>query len=62
MNAQTALKVSEDATRAALSLSEVEKGAALLLAASDAQVVSASNAVDRETAFALSARNTATAW
>ena len=54
--------MSEDATRVALSLSENEKGAALLLAATDAQVAIAANEADREEAFALSARNTATAW
>ena len=57
-----ALKMSEDATRIALTLSENEKGAALLLAATDAQVVSAANEADREVALALSVRNTATAW
>ncbi len=54
--------MSEDATRIARSLSENEKGAALLLAATDAQVASAAHEADREEAFALSARNTATAW
>ena len=53
--------MSEDATRVALSLSEDEKGAALLLAATDAQVAIAANEADREEAFALSARNTAIA-
>ncbi len=62
LNTQTALKVSEDATRVALSLSENEKGAALLLAAANAQAASAANEVDREVAFDLSARNTAKAW
>ena len=54
--------MSEDATRAALSLSENEKGAALLLAATDAQVACAASEADRETALALSAHNTASAW
>lgn len=56
------MQASEDATQAALTLSETEKRLALDLASAHALVASAASDADREAALALSAMNTERAW